>query len=178
MFDNIGKKVQGLAKFLFWLGVIASFFIAVTTFINASNTYSAAQEAASITSGFIWLIAGPIGSWLGTCLLYLIGQVADDLHAVRFSADVSANPELRLAMDCMNNKEYESAMKIFQQLNGHIDCEAMILRCWYYIGMQHFENKNYDAAYDAFINAADYPGADEMCAKIVDMENEEPAGGK
>ena len=67
MFGNIGKKIKGLAKAIFWIGVI----------LSALLGFSVSPEASIITA-----IIGGIVSWLFTFLFYGIGQLIDDVETM------------------------------------------------------------------------------------------------
>lgn len=75
MFENIGKKIKGLAKFVCWLGIIASVIGAIICFALADEFYS--QEELFITYGFILLIVGPLSSWISSFFTYGFGELID-----------------------------------------------------------------------------------------------------
>lgn len=82
MFDNVGGKIKGVARFVTWLGIIASvigFFILVV-----SDT---------IMLAFAVLIVGCVVSWLSSLTLYGFGQLVENSDSmVRMNVNIS-NPE-------------------------------------------------------------------------------------
>ena len=70
MFDNIGRKVKFLAYFTFVLGCILS-VIRMIQFWQGDL-----QDSPGI--GFLILIVGVIFSWIGSWVIYAIGQIAED----------------------------------------------------------------------------------------------------
>lgn len=74
MYNNIGGKIKGLAKFICWLGIIASVGGGVTMFIVAGNMYSYYQTP-YILGGIGIIIMGSIFAWLGSLLVYGFGEL-------------------------------------------------------------------------------------------------------
>ena len=82
MFDNIGGKFKGLAKFYFWFLTIASLGTSWVTLIIDTDLFL-----------FVGLpcLAGPIIAWLSSLGLYAIGEVIDTLHAIDMNTRKPAN---------------------------------------------------------------------------------------
>ena len=82
MFDNIGGKIKGLAKFFCWLGIIASFIGGIAVIAMGvrvgSYYYSSGVDAITILSGIAIIILGSLISWIGSFLLYGFGQLIDN----------------------------------------------------------------------------------------------------
>ena len=74
MFDNIGGKIKGVAKFITWLGIIAS----VISFLIIVSI----GENELIGLGFILLVVGCIGSWLSSLMLYGFGQLIENTEII------------------------------------------------------------------------------------------------
>lgn len=81
MFDNVGGKVKGLAKFVCWVGIICSVIGGIALLFQSSS---------SVLSLSV-LIGGILSSWLGSLSLYAIGSAADDAAAIRSYLD-KTNP--------------------------------------------------------------------------------------
>lgn len=70
MFENIGRKIKGVAQFITLLGIIVSimFFLSLIE----DNTVIA----------FAVLIVGCVGSWLSSLLLYGFGQLIENTDII------------------------------------------------------------------------------------------------
>lgn len=69
MFDNIGRKIQGLAKFCCWSG------IAVFTIIGIA-LIAIGDEAATII-GIVIIAVGSLVSWIGSFFVYGFGRLIE-----------------------------------------------------------------------------------------------------
>lgn len=97
MFDNIGKKLMGLAKFLCWVGIISSVIFAIVVFANSGvkeqrsgygyyyNSYGSFYGKKWL--GWVTLILGPLSSWISSWMLYAFGEFVDDTAAIREKLD-------------------------------------------------------------------------------------------
>ena len=87
MFDNIGRKIMGLAKIICWIGIIASVF---SGFLMIAVGVVEMEEILLIW-GFIMVVAGPIASWISSFLLYGFGQLVENTRILveygKFSYD-------------------------------------------------------------------------------------------
>lgn len=66
MFNNIGGKIKSLASFVCWLGIIATVIGGIILMLTDEDL---------ILIGLLVMIAGSIGSWVGSFLLYGFGQL-------------------------------------------------------------------------------------------------------
>ncbi|MBR5478666.1 MAG: hypothetical protein IKU84_00645 [Clostridia bacterium] len=92
LFANSGKILKVLAKVVFIGGIIASVIMAIISFVEAGN-YSDAPWMSSresdalyssyITSGFVYLIVGPIASFLSATSTYAIGYIFDKVTEIK-----------------------------------------------------------------------------------------------
>ena len=76
MFENIGGKIKGMAKFFCWAGIILSVIIGIIYLTN-SNRY---QDLT--TQGITILIAGPLCSWLGSLMTYGFGELIERAKSI------------------------------------------------------------------------------------------------
>ncbi len=74
MWDNIGRKLQGLAKFVCWIGIISSIITAIVLWTQ-NNSYQP-----TILAGFLYLIIGCLLSWIGSWAMYALGLVAEHVE--------------------------------------------------------------------------------------------------
>ncbi len=70
MFDNIGEKIKGLAKIIFWIEAIGAFMVGLVL--------------AEATDGISMLIAvgGALVAWISSWFLYGFGEIIDKLCAI------------------------------------------------------------------------------------------------
>lgn len=66
MYENIGKKIKGLAYVICILGAIASILYALT-FLRGDT----------FVLGFIMMFVGPLSSWISSWLIYGFGELID-----------------------------------------------------------------------------------------------------
>ena len=92
MFNNIGGKIKGLAKFLCWTGIILSVISGIIMIANGASVsrgrYSNAPDYVGL--GFLTMIAGSLFSWLGSFFMYGFGQLVEDTGAIRSKMDTVA----------------------------------------------------------------------------------------
>lgn len=68
-------------------------------------------------------------------------------------------------MEAGNYKEALQSFKALDNLSYRGAYEQM-KECWYRVGIAELAQKKYDAAQEAFLNAGDYPNADEMLIEV------------
>ncbi len=76
MYKNIGAKIKGLAQFILWSGIIMSVIGAIICFANSN------QEPGLITTGVVFLVVGPLSSWMGSLLTYGFGELIERAKSV------------------------------------------------------------------------------------------------
>ena len=65
MFNNIGEKLKGIARFTLVAGIIGSVALGLIVF----------SERKSL-EGILIIICGSISSWISSCVIYGIGEIA------------------------------------------------------------------------------------------------------
>lgn len=82
MFNNIGRKIMGLAKLFCWLGIIASIIggilIIATGLLSANSYYTSKYSIYTILCGLAVIIFGSLLAWISSFLLYGFGQLVDN----------------------------------------------------------------------------------------------------
>lgn len=68
MFENIGRKIKTLAKVICLIGIIISLINGIVIFI-------ARPGAVGIAVGFVVIIVGCLGSWIGSFFTYGFGEL-------------------------------------------------------------------------------------------------------
>ena len=83
MWKNIGSKVEGLAKVVCWLGIIGSIIYGIilmttTTEVTVGYYYATTETVYPyIGAGIAWIILGSFASWIGSWVMYAIGEAAE-----------------------------------------------------------------------------------------------------
>lgn len=80
MFNNIGGKIKGLAKFMCWLGIIVSVIAGIILIISArhSDGYYSYTDTNMVITGILVIVMGSILSWIGSFVLYGFGELVDN----------------------------------------------------------------------------------------------------
>ena len=96
MFNNVGKKLQGLAAVTCWIGIIASVITAIVLWVNNS------RYNPTILAGIITLVCGCLGSWIGSWAMYGLGEAAESApEAAYFSQKTN---EIYRLLEKQNNE--------------------------------------------------------------------------
>lgn len=89
MFNNIGHKIQKLAKAFWWIGIVFWSIKGIDLIGSLSMThqltglYVTASSAAGVLVSIVTIIVGVLVSWIGSLVLYAFGQLVEDTHAIR-----------------------------------------------------------------------------------------------
>ena len=75
MFEKVGKKIKEWATFFTWIGIGGFIIVAIIMFYIAADSYD--EEYTII--GFVFLIAGPLTSWINGMLMYGFGEIVDGI---------------------------------------------------------------------------------------------------
>ena len=82
MFENIGGKIKGLAKFVCWAGIIISVIAGIVMIVQGSEInnsyYSRGAGTSLIVGGLMTMIIGSLLSWLGSLTLYGFGELVEN----------------------------------------------------------------------------------------------------
>ena len=91
MFNNPGGKIQGLAKVLFVLGVIAysiGGIVLIVMGVQASNSYYTRDMAWMFYVGGVLAIGvGVLISWLGVLFMFAFGNLVENVERIRSKLD-------------------------------------------------------------------------------------------
>lgn len=84
MFNNIGGKIKGLAKFMCWVGII---ICVILGFLIISSSYSGYyyyySRQGMIVIGVLIMVGGSIISWLSSLLIYGFGELVENTSIIR-----------------------------------------------------------------------------------------------
>ena len=113
MYDNIGRKIMGLAKFLCIVGIILSIISGLSMIYIGAESYTAEYL---IYVGVVEIILGPIVAWISSFVLYGFGDLVDRVRNIEASAHVkvSSNPYCKGGTDYTiynRNAEVDEATK-------------------------------------------------------------------
>ena len=75
MFSNIGEKIKKLSKIVCWIGMIGCVIVGIILLATYEDAFGSAAETAQIISGIVWIVVGPLASWIGSFLLYGFGEL-------------------------------------------------------------------------------------------------------
>jgi len=88
MFNNIGHKIQVLAKVLCWIGIICWVITGLALMAGGSSVtyrlngeFVRANSGAGVVAGILTIIVGVLVSWIG------FGQLVEDTHAIRANTE-------------------------------------------------------------------------------------------
>ncbi len=74
MFNNIGKKIKGLAKLVCWIGIIIFAIVGLGVIISG---ISGDNAVSAIISGILIIVGGFLVSWIGSFVMYGYGELID-----------------------------------------------------------------------------------------------------
>lgn len=77
MFDCVGWKIQRAARLLCWIGIAASVIGSIAMFVAACDAGWSMQSTYYIILGIVILVAGALGSWVGSMVLYGFGELIE-----------------------------------------------------------------------------------------------------
>lgn len=77
MFNNIGGKIKGLAKFIFWVLAILSVISGMLIIIQGFGSSRSESVVVSILIGLAVMVLGILMAWLQNFLLYGFGELVD-----------------------------------------------------------------------------------------------------
>lgn len=72
MFKNIGKKIKTLAKVICIVGIVASVILGISMILTSTQT------GYGIIIGIVYLLLGPLFSWIGSFALFGFGELIDN----------------------------------------------------------------------------------------------------
>lgn len=96
MFSNIGSKIKSFAMVLCWIGIVTSVISTIIIWASTSRYNS------TIGLGFLVLIFGCLGSWVGSFITYGLGELIDETTASR-EATQQTNRLLEKLLASQNN---------------------------------------------------------------------------
>ena len=123
MFTNIGKKIKTLSALICWLGIIGNVIVAMIMIALGRD-----NSDILIAVGCIWLIVGPVLSWISSFFVYGYGELIDKTSAIEKSVcggiggsekpvmredaedDRIAQLEKLRARDLITEEEYQQAI--------------------------------------------------------------------
>lgn len=76
-FSRVGRKIMGLAKFIFWSIVIINGIAAVVMIVNAIKIENGTGKAFMILGAIVVIALGVLIGWLSSILLYGYGQLIE-----------------------------------------------------------------------------------------------------
>ena len=74
MWNNIGRKLQGLAMIVCFVGIIASIVLAIVVW-NQNSRYQP-----TVITGILYMVIGCLASWIGSWAMYGLGIVVEHVE--------------------------------------------------------------------------------------------------
>ena len=107
MYDNIGRKIKGLAKAIF---IAQGISMAITGIVLMCI------DEDLILYGILSLILGPVLAWISSWLLYGFGELIDKVSDIEKNTRGETN-------------ELPSALKVEEETVAHLAIEPVIKKC-------------------------------------------------
>lgn len=93
MFNNIGCKIKGLAKFICWVGIIISVLSGIAVILGGASgrsygsdyygeRFASHSAGGAIIVGILIIVIGSILSWVSSFVLYGFGELVDNSRKV------------------------------------------------------------------------------------------------
>ena len=105
MFDDIGGKIQGLAKVICWIGIIICIIIGIVLI---------SDDEAGI--GFAVIIVGSLLSWVSSFTLYGFGELVENSSVIRYELQSKKNTSP--ASTNMGKDPYAAAAEAAEKRSG------------------------------------------------------------
>ena len=162
MFNNIGKKLQGLAYISFILGIGGSIISSIAYFILGS-----------VLTGILIIILGSLCSWVASWGTYAIGLLVENNEQQQkdLSLIQSKLRALELKLQSANqDKKTPATPKVAvsptQSAKPVPPLSEQDKEATYFYAIQMYKQGRYDIAYNAFLKIPGYKDADEYIAKL------------
>ena len=127
MFKNIGRKIKGFAKFLFWLTIIGFSIAALVVIVFTVNDRNSALIGILVAIGLI--VAGIILGWLQNFLLYGYGELIDSTQKILEELEVKSLTILNTRLHVIDEenklskeKEWYKYLLLDPQTSGGLLC--------------------------------------------------------
>ena len=82
MFTNVGGKIKGLAKFICYLGIIASVISGAVLIYRSTQIYYGREQL--LISGIVTIALGSLVAWLSSLGLYGFGQLVESTESMEY----------------------------------------------------------------------------------------------
>ena len=92
MFENVGSKVETLARVVCWIGIIGSIIGGIAIMAQGKNLFLV---------GILSAVLGSFFSWIGSLSLYAIGEAAEN-------SAIAANLAIKADMEWENTNKISS----------------------------------------------------------------------
>ena len=98
MYDNIGGKIKGLAK---WVCIIGSIIMAI------SGIVCMGQGEDSIPVGILLLILGPVLCWISSWILYGFGELIEKISNIERTMSGNEKSQVQANSDSKRRESLE-----------------------------------------------------------------------
>ncbi len=87
MFDNIGRKIKGLARVVFLVVLVASGISMIGVWITGAGLGDSAGGFTIFIVGLLIGVVGTLCAWMAGCLLTGFGELIENSEAIRHNTE-------------------------------------------------------------------------------------------
>ena len=100
LYENIGGKIKNWAKWMFIVEAIGAIITGLVFLIDWGFEYG--------WWALFIIFFGPIVAWVGSWILYAFGELAEDVHAIRYNPSINnINKNIQLIAEPYAKRETE-----------------------------------------------------------------------
>ena len=82
MFDNVGSKLKGWAKFVAWVGIIASIIMGIVVISGGAVMSYYMNSSSMVFPGIMIMVGGSLASWIGSLFIYAFGDITEKTSSI------------------------------------------------------------------------------------------------
>ena len=122
LYENISDKIKNLAKWIFIIEAIGAIITGFVLLIDLG--FEDGWWALFI------IFFGPIVAWVGSWILYAFGELAEDVHAIRYNPSINnINKNIQLIAEPYAKRETEEKAKRAAEERAKRAAEAKAMHC-------------------------------------------------
>ncbi len=91
MFDNVGEKIQKIAKIIYYLGVVGSVVVGFIAFVCACLTEDDTIIFLGLLAAGVIIGVGILMSYLSVIVLYAFGDLVENTYIIANNSAISAS---------------------------------------------------------------------------------------
>lgn len=106
LYENIGKKIMNWAKWIFICEAVGAIIAGIAIMVGAADF-----DDITFVLGIVTILLGPVIAFVSSWLLYAIGQLVDDIHAMRNKEGTTAEVKAKRDAEMLAKRDAEIAVK-------------------------------------------------------------------